>query len=329
MLSLKEYFFIQKNLKSIPKVLLDSILKTIKNRETITKEFQFFKSYFKQEHVKTQEVEEVLLLMANKYKIQNNISSIIFFLSQFKEKFQNQTITTQLIEQKKELEKIEENNVAALTKANAILKSFGIDIERNQDFVEILNKVNNNLEFFQFIKGKTENDLRELSEFIDNDNANDNLLTSNDIQDMIKIINFINQLRSSNINEENLFLSKFKEMCNSPDYSKIAVYFAKGVDHLIQIKDLFNNITNKEEQSRGIIKELIVNSDIIISYKNENVECNVKVKNTTYKFEKVLEHRDIAILQKAEDNFYEFSLILNQIAKIIHILKDIYSKCYN
>lgn len=60
--SLNNYLLLD-NLNSIPKAQRDSILKVIKNRDSIKNEFGFMKRYFKKENVDTKDVENNLLLM--------------------------------------------------------------------------------------------------------------------------------------------------------------------------------------------------------------------------------------------------------------------------
>ena len=67
--SLKNYLFDTRNFKKIPKDLLGIILSTIKERESLLKEFTFLKRYFKKQDVDTSAIEDKMILMASKYKI--------------------------------------------------------------------------------------------------------------------------------------------------------------------------------------------------------------------------------------------------------------------
>ena len=335
--SLKKYLFDTGNFKKIPKDLLGIILSTIKERESLLKEFTFLKRYFKKQDVDTSTIEDKMILMASKYKIQTILEALSFFLQQFKNCYQETDFSTMLEQRAKALNKPNENNVDILGDISSELREIDIDIQNQKDFIKILLELRSRDELFKFLDNKTDNDFRHLTEFAGE--VDDNCATGNDIEDLINVVNFVNELKNIRNVTDKQFIIEYSNLFNKQRFVDIAINFSQVIKNFLSLKDLYLKVTNKSLISKNVIKDLMNQSKFKIQKQNNIPICTVIYnkddKKVTFTFEQVQIFRDNVLLKKKDqndesvDDFPEqckiFSSNIYQIANVIDLIQELYN----
>ena len=270
--SLKDYLFNLNDFKNFQKQknndLLGIILSTIKERSVLTKEFNFLKEYFHKTDVDTAEVENKMFLLASKYKIQSTLVALSFFLKQFPKCYRKTDFSDMLIQKSNELDKSREIDFVMIEDISSQLKSIDIDIENQKDFIKILLEIRGRDDFFKFLENKTDNDFRNLPEFAGE--VDDNTATANDIQDLINVVNFVNDLKGIRNVTDKEFIAQYNNLFNEHRYSNIAVNFSQVIKNFFSLKDLYLKVTNKSLIYKNVIKDLIKESKFDITKKKKD-----------------------------------------------------------
>ena len=184
----------------------------------------------------------------------------------------------------------------------------------------IINNLTEKIELVKFLKDKDENGLRNLVEFVGEDD-NSSLKVS-DIQDFLKCVNFMNEIKSFKNENDDKFYKEIIHLCNNEKYRNIEAYFENVNQNFYEIKDLYNKNIDKSEFTKQKIKDLYKNSLFKISNSNGIFSCIVfysKELNKKILYEEVLEVRDRSLLKKKDEdekgeNFYE---IAKEFSKLI------------
>ena len=265
------------------------INKIVTNKEMLEREFNFMQNYFKLNSIPPTLIEN-FLVFANKTKASTLIDQILFFCKvcnvSFTESFGNK-----LSEYKDEINKAKTSIEAK--RLNDKLAQLPIPVKIDSPYFMFLTALNNKKELVEFIFDKKEEDVRSLVEFIDD--VDNTFLKVTDVQDLIKVVNFFEQIKSLRaINDINL-MQGLLNLCQQNVYKYIDVYVHNVAVNLIALKDLYMSTTNKEEFTKQKIQELIELSKFEIT----NGVCEIKYgNNKTIKFEDVLELRDRVLLKK-------------------------------
>lgn len=145
------------------------------------------------------------------------------------------------------------DNVIIKKKCNKIGYNYR-DKSKHILMIDIINKKSN---FLPFVINKKEDEIRNLSEFVDDvDRA---FLSSGDVKDLLKVIAFINELQKDTQNtDDKTFLEHFKVICDK--YKDIELYFENVIKKLNEFKDLYQKIINKEEFAKKKIESLYTSS---------------------------------------------------------------------
>ena len=324
--------FDQTNFNMIKPDIFQLILKSIKRKDSLKKEMDFLKKYFKIEK-NTERIEEILILLASKNKMLSTLKGLKYLFKNFeikKGEFTN-TINEILNSLKNELPLNELSNIIDY------LQKVKIDVMSEPPHMLVLNLLTNKIDFLPFIKDKTIDDMRNLAEFVGEDDNSS--LKASDIQDLIKCIDFIVELRKFTNLIDIEFFQNLIQLTNK--FKNIEGYLSKVNQNFYEIKELYTKNIDKSEFTKQKVRDIYNSSFFNIENKNGIYICYVTVidKNKNEKkfnFDEVLEVRDRALLKKKDDdnkdNFFElahkFSSLINNIEKLIDFVNEINEKGY-
>ena len=312
--------------------ILQICIQTIKeNPAYLEKEIKILEKILNiNENVDIKKVYEELLLLSQKEQIFNISVSLITFLSEIKRKITNLTNDLKLIiKNLKEKDKIE-----IIKESKEKLEEYGIDIyfdkdNSNSKYLIILTELNKNKECIEFLFNTSLEDCGKLKELsLESDN---NIVSTNDILDMEKCIEFLLDFKQLKENEktdiEIINLLKQKVL----DKEKIILYFKKYVVNFAQIKTLnssFSKSENLKNQINAIFKDAIFE---ILNDKQKPFTCIYS--NPVYK---KINEDDIKTLrdraQISKNNIteeYKYLIdIINETIEINNIMREIFIKGY-
>ena len=339
--SLQNYLFDLNEFKNFQKQkdnnLLGIILSTIKERASLTKEFNFLREYFHKTEVNTTEVENRMFLLASKYKIQSTLVALSFFLKQFPKCYRKTEFSEMLTKKANELDKLKEIDFFVIEDISCQLKTIDIDFENQKDFIKILLEMRGRDDFFTFLDNKTDNDFRNLTEFAGE--VDDNTATANDIQDLINVVNFINDLKAIRNVTDKEFITNYSNFFNDHRYSNIAVNFSQVIKNFFSLKDLYLKVTDKSIIYKNVIIDLIKESKFEITKKNNTCLCKVKYSTENNESEFTLDQvqvfkNNVLLKQKDKDDNVEeddfskqciqFSTNIYQIGNVIDLVNELY-----
>ena len=325
----------ENSLNKISKETFNIILENIREEKEIRKELKIIKEHFGEESKDTTNIEKNLLLLSQREFILYSISDILFILeklninpTEYSEKLKtiNSNINT-------------ESSLAELINVSNILSELDIKIGEQHTSLKILRILNNKGNLLDFLLEKTEEDIRNLTEFV---NENDNsFLKAGDIQLLMKCSEFIQELaeKKSTLNDQQ-FIQTFHELVKLDKYKSIEAYFQNSSDNFTAIKDLYSQNVDRSQFTKQKIKEIYTCSNFDIQNIQKKVECNVKYGydyDKSITFDEILDLRDRSMLQKAESTENENDLqiiiknynnVINQIEILREDIEDLISKGY-
>ena len=225
------------------------------------KEVMFF---LKKEKVE----EDNLHLMAlksikNFKKTKNNIVLLLEFISNF---------TGQ---ESKILKTFKKN----LSDINITLKQFFKDINeihisiygkiiQSESLLEIIRNLSSAATLIKFVSNKTEEDIRGLVEFVED--VGDSFLKVSVVHDLLKVLNFYTKIKPHQSLVEELFIENFLSVCSEPSFQTIAAYIQSTSEQVNSLVQLYQKVSNREEFSKGKIREIYEYSEITIALTNAN-----------------------------------------------------------
>ena len=329
--------FEKDGLTKINPQILEICIQAIKeNKDYLENELEILQNIFllEDEDVDLNKIYEELLLLSQKEQIFNISVSIITFLSGIKIK--STKLTSELKKIIKNLKEKEKTEIIRESKEK--LEEFGININydaANSDskYLIILTELNKNKECIEFLFGTSLEDCGKLKELsLESDN---NIVSTNDILDMEKCIEFLLDFKQLKNNEKTdiEIINLLKEKVLKKE--KIILYFKKYVVNFAQIKTL-NSSFNKSENLKNQINSIFKNAIFEIS----NIKDKHKSFLCTYVFQEVnhkpLYEDDIKTLrdraQISKNNIteeYKYLIdVVNEIIEIHNIVREIYIKGY-
>ena len=325
----------EENLNKIPKETFNIILENIKDEREIRKEIKIIKEHFGEETKDTTNIEKNLLLLSQREFILYSISDILFILEK---------LNVNPTEYSEKLKKINseiniESSLVELVKVSNILSELDINIKQQHESLKILRILNNKSSLLDFLLEKTEEDIRNLTEFV---NENDNsFLKAGDIQLLMRCSEFIQELteKKNSLNDQQ-FIQTLHQLVKLDKYKSIEAYFQNSSDNFTAIKDLYSQNVDRSQFTKQKIKEIYISSKFEIKNIQKNVVCNVAYGfdyDKYISFEEILDLRDRSMLQKAESTENENDLqiiiknynnVINQIEILREDIEDLISKGY-
>ena len=313
--------------------ILEICIRAIKENPTqLKKEIEILEQILNlDENIDINKISEELLLLSQKDQIFNISVSIITFLTEIKIKETNLTSDLKnIINNLKEKEEIE---VIKVCKQK--LEEYGIDIYFDKDnsdskYLMILTELNKNKECIDFLFNTSLEDCGKLKELsLESDN---NIVSTNDILDMEKCIEFLLDFKQLKENEKtdleivNLLKQKIIEK------EKIILYFKKYVVNFAQIKTLnssFSKSENLKNQINAIFKNAIFE---ILNDKRKPFICiynnNFDKKELNEEDIKILRDRALISKNNITEEYKYFIEVINETIEINNIMKEIYKKGY-
>ena len=312
--------------------LLNEVLKSLNDHNQILKELFLMKEYFDKKDFTNEvakSVEDKLIFLYEKENIKIALQNIIKFGEYFQVK--KTDFSDKILEIKERLSK--DINYFEIKDLIKEVKEIKIEYKNQVNWMNILSFIFEKENLMKFLFEKKEDDVRAITEFIDD--VDSQFVKISDIQELIKCVNFIEDLKEYKKYEDLEFFEKYIEECNKDNNKKLDVIFNNINQKFYEIQVIFNQNLNRAELSKKIIIEIYKSSFFILKFnKNEyKTICNYNNKETD--FIDILELRDKALLRKKEtenDTFYnicfEFSSMVNKIQDIIDLLNKISAKGY-
>jgi len=321
--------------------LLEEVLINM-NDEEIIKEIYILKDIFeiKDSYISVDHLFERLKLLSHKEERIDVLNKILLLLRDFHIK--NGTIQIQL------------NNFIKLLKDKPTLDGISyVDTQLKQLNLSILNTEANNAiavidsmyrksELMKFILNKRIEDIRQMSEFID-DTENVFIILS-DIDQLESCMSFIQVLNKEDKQDEKKFLDTFIELINKPMYRDIGIKFENSSGKYNDFYELYTYHLDSNELNKAHIKSIYFNSVFELKYVNPQYQCSVFYYNNKKLikngFDEMLDFRDIALLRKKDQNTKHekersyinicniFIQIISNIQEIIDLLNGICCKGY-
>ena len=317
----------------IDKELLNIIFHSIKNRKYLQKELEFLKKYFGVQ-TETEKIETTIMILSSPDRIKKSLKGIQLLFDELN--IQKSDFSNKLNEI---LATLNNNNIdlEKLTDIVDFLKNVKIDVIGEKPYMIILNELTNKKDLIPFIKDKNQEGIRNLVEFVDEDSS----LNASDIQDFIKCVEFIQELKKDSNLPDKEFFDKFIEMSQNNKYKNIEAYIQKVNQNFYEIKELYTKNIDKSEFTKQKVRDINSNSIFKIIFDGSEYNCSVNIigqekKNKIISYEEVLEVRDRALLKNKDeedkDNFYElaqkFSNLINNIDTLFEFIIEISDKGY-
>ena len=238
------------NIKDFNPIIL-KCLQLFNNRTNDEKQIEikklakFFK--IKIEEKKVEKIIDNLKSISDKDRVFLFANALIIFIKETKVKQEEYTsIINVIIESSKGGYEIELINMCI-----EILNSLGIDLNNKRKenyFPNVLIKLTKKPEIIQFLLNKNYEDCRLLKEIVNNNN--DNILTTADIVDFEKCVEFMNKIGSpeqlKNMTDCDL-VQKAISLCDN--YIELEIYLDNFIEHFEQIKKLIKKDLDKSQSS--------------------------------------------------------------------------------
>ena len=277
--------------------LLNIIFKTINHRDFLKKEIQFLKNYFNVEK-DTEKIESTIMILSSPDRMKKSLNGIKLLFNELNIKKSNFSNKLNQI-----LQELNNNNIDVenLTKFVDYLKNVKIDVIGEKSYMVILNELTNKKELIPFIKDKDQEGIRNLAEFVGEDDNSS--LKASDIQDFIKCVEFIQNLKQfSNLPDEEFF-SKFIELSKNNKYKNLEAYIQNINQNFYEIKELYTKNIDKSEFTKQKVRDINAKSIFKITFDGTEYNCSVTIinqekQNKIISYEEVLEVRDRALLKK-------------------------------
>ena len=150
------------------------------------------------------------------------------------------------------------------------LKSLRIDIvsfrseDENSIFIDFLKILCNNEEGINYVFGKTNEEIKALSEFVGE--SENSKIQIKDIQDFMNVSNFFENIKALKSNTDLLLIHEFKSaFITTPSFGNS---FRNYLNNFGEIKNVYEEYLDKPEVSRKKIEQILKYSNIEIAFDN-------------------------------------------------------------
>ena len=299
--------------EKIMKIILEQDI----DKKTIKSEFAQIKAYFNIQK-NTDKEEERMINKANLkiiYRIAKAIITFIDLIDVSKTDYYTQLKTI-----------VEDNNDEQMSQI--LFKEYGINIDSLQSHFFVIQSITKNRDVYPFIKDKKEEDVRNLTEFIQD--LFDQIITLSDIKDLIKIINLFSELKDKKCQSDKVLIDELRQLCSSEKYKNIEACIENIVNNFSPIKELYNQTMNKSEFSKEKLKQLYTKSEFTLELKGGKTTIKVNYQtfrdhtNVDISFDSALEPRERPLLNKQigedDDNFNNNN---EKVAEIVSKISDL------
>jgi hypothetical protein len=257
---------------------------------------EFLKQYFNIQK-DTEKIETTIMILSSQDRMKMSLQGILYLFDELN--IQKGDFSNKLNEILGTLnDKLE---IEQLSKYVGFLKDAKIDVMGEKPYMVVLNQLTNKRDLIPFIKDKDVEGIRNLAEFVGEDDNSS--LKASDIQDFIKCVEFIQELKKDSNLPDKEFFDKFIEMSQNNKYKNIEAYIQKVNQNFYEIKDLYTKNIDKSEFTKQKVRDINANSIFKITFDGSEYNCSVSIigqdqKIKTISYEEVLEVRDRALLKK-------------------------------
>ena len=258
------------------------------------------------------------------------------------------------------LNEINKTNKITLKKIRQIidylknLENIGIDIasfshdDNITVLVDFLSIAYNNVEGIKFAFGKTNEEIRALSEFVgENENTK---IQIRDIQDFMNVCNFFENLKIFQVDDDAILIEEFKAAFTTT--VAFGTSFKNFLNNFKEIKSVYEEYLDKPEVSRKKIEQILKLSNICIYFDINTRQINIRGSYTDilrndkqFDFKDLQELHDRALLfsnktfdnisnnvtdnfKQKQENSHKFVEIVENINILVSYLVSLYIKGY-
>ena len=311
------------------------ILDVAKNKKNeIDKEMDFisreFNDFIANCKVTVESIKNNLINYANLKELQDYFNGYLFIISIFQEisKKQNYQKTNFTLKLETITQELSNDDIKSesLEKANAILIDYGINIKKKgeDDFNEFILKIMDKTNEIKFCVGKTDEEIKNLNEFLQDRQSESGNLQPDDFNDFIGCKKYVNEVIQSNFSNDielnEILKKKFKK-----DKSLI-IKFNNYLEKYGEIKELYeDSIANKSEITKTFIQKLMKSSIITIKKSGNNFifEGLYGDKKEKFDLKLLLQLKNKALF--AQNTVQEDETYKEQITKFSDIVLKIYN----
>ena len=266
-------------------------------------------------------------------KIKDYLESYKFLITLFKElsnkqDYQETELTESLIQKVNEFssENIKSEDVE---KGKQLLLKNGIDIEKdNEDpFNQFLLKIIGKKDEIKFCVGKTDEEIKNLNEFLQDRQSEVGSLQPEDFDDFIGSKKYVNEVIQSNFVNDKELVNNLKEFFKRDKL--FIIKFNNYLEKYGEIKELYeDSLTNKSEITKSIIQQLMERSSILIKKDGNTLKFvgEYGEKNVKFDLKLLLELKNKALFSqntiKEDEKYKEQITKFNDIVKKLHNLSE-------
>ena len=318
------------NIKNI-EYILDTAKKEEKN---LDKEMQFitneFNDLINNSHVTIESIKANLVNFANLKELKDCLNGYLFAISLFKDISNKQifqktqfmlnleAITAELANKNIKSESVE--------KGFKILKDYDIKLggQNEDDFKEFIIKIHGKTNEIKFCVGKTDEEIKNLNEFLQDRQSESGNLQPDDFNDFIGCKKYVNEVIQSDFSNDSQLNKVLREKLKDDKF--IIIKFNNYLEKYGEIKELYDDsIANKSEITKTLIQKLMKNSLITITKFGNNFYFEGKYgeKNEIFDLKLMLQLKNKALFSQntvTEDKEYR-----EQITKFNDIVLKIYN----
>ena len=311
------------------------ILDVAKNKKNeIDKEMDFisreFNDFIANCKVTVESIKNNLINYANLKELQDYFNGYLFIISIFQEisKKQNYQKTNFTLKLETITQELSNDDIKSesLEKANAILIEYGINIKKKgeDDFNEFILKIMDKTNEIKFCVGKTDEEIKNLNEFLQDRQSESGNLQPDDFNDFIGCKKYVNEVIQSNFSNDiqlnEILKKKFKK-----DKSLI-IKFNNYLEKYGEIKELYEySLSDSNEITKKIIQKIMMNSIISITKKVDCFNFILQYESSTIELKDIEELKCKSLL--IQNMFKEDNNYYNQIAKFKKIVFDWINLC--
>ena len=315
---------------------INYILDVAKNKKKeIDKEMEFISNEYNDLiincNVTKESIKNNLINFANLKELKDYLNGYLFILSIFQEisKKQNYQITdfsTKLEAIRGELS-IKEVKSENVEKAYKILSEYGIQIQKKNDdyFNEFILKIIGKTNEIKFCVGKTDEEIKNLNDFLQDRQSESGNLQPDDLNDFIGCKKYVNEIIQSEFINDRQLDSVLKQKFKQDKF--LIVKFNNYFEKYGEIKELYeDSIANKSEITKTLIQKLMKNSTININKIGNNFIFFGKYgeKNEIFDLKLLLQLKNKALF--SQNTVKEDEIIYReQITKFSDIVLKIYN----
>ena len=325
------------NFMNIEKI--NFILDVVKNKKKeVDKEMEFisneFNDYIANCNVNIELIKKNLLNFANLKILQNYLHGYVFILQIFQEisKKPNYLKTTFSTNLEGILAELSINDVKSesVEKAYKILSEYGINVykKNEDDFNEFILKLIGKTNEIKFCIGKTDEEIKNLNEFLQDRQSESGNLQPDDFNDFIGCKKYVNEVIQSEFSNDKQLDIILKQKFREDKF--LLVKFNNYLEKYGEIKELYeDSISNKSEITKTLIQKIMKDSAVTMKKTGNKFSFEGKYENVEKKKEEIFDLKLLLQLKNkalfSQNTVKEDEIYKEQITNFNDIVLKIYN----